>query len=114
MFLVNVCTLYRQLDEIGNHTDSSKVDITGFSDSDSEEKIDGYNVHRCDRKERTGGGLAVYVRDSLCVTRCHLVDDDKIESVWVELSKVNSKLSFIGFIHRTPDSLSCWHAHFEC
>ena len=60
------------------------------------------------------GGLAVYVRDSLSVTRCHLVDDDKIEYVWLEFSNVNSKLTLIEFIYRPPDSLSCWKDHFEC
>ena len=121
VFHLNACTLYRRLDEIRNHIVSSNVDIIGFSESrlnnnisDSEVNIDGYNVHRCDRKERTGGGLTVYVRDSLSVTKCHLVDDDKIESVWLELSNVNSKPTFIGFIYRPPDSLSCWYEHFEC
>ena len=121
VFILNVCTFYRRLDEIRNHIVSSNVDIIGFSESglnnnisDSEVETDGYKVHRCDRKERTGGGLTVYVRDSLSVTRCHLVEDDKIESVWLELSNVNSKPTFIGFIYRPPDSLSCWYDHFEC
>ena len=120
VFILNVCTFYRRLDEIRNHIVSSNVDIIGFSESrlnnnisDSEVETDGYKVNRCDRKERTGGGLTVYVRDILSVTRCHLVEDDKIESVWLELSNVNSKPTFIGFIYRLPDSLSCWYDHFE-
>ena len=69
----NVCGLLRVLDHIKILLHEVKeIDIFRVSEShlnckieDEELKIPGYELHRLDRKNGTGGGAAVYVRDHL-------------------------------------------------
>ena len=51
--------------------DSEEYDIVAVSETWFKEEsnwrtgLEGYNVYRCDGKERIGGGLAIWVKDSI-------------------------------------------------
>ncbi len=56
---------------------------------------------RCDRVDRQGGGVAIYVRDCFHATRRHDLSVNGIESIWIELH-TNQKKLLIGGIYRPP------------
>ena len=115
IFQLNVCSLYSRLDEIRHYLSDSSIDIIGFSESslspsisDNEVHIDGFSLYRCDRIERLRGGVAVYVRSNLSVTRRLDIESEKIESVWLEIHQENCKSILLGFVYRPPSSLVSW------
>ena len=60
---------------------------------------------RTDRRDRPGGGVAIYVRDTLLCKRRKDFEINGLESVWVEVT-IKSKKIIIGGIYRPPESNS--------
>ena len=58
---------------------------------------------RCDRNDRLGGGVAIYVRDTLHVIPRNDLQVNGVEAVWVELHVCQRKL-LVGGIYRPPNS----------
>ena len=74
---------------------------TWFSSS-SLTKIDGYSSYCWNRNDRSGGGVAVFVRDDLYSFEVKLLDNiDECEMVWCGIHSGSSKL-LIGCIYRPP------------
>ena len=72
---------------------------------DSEVALEGFCLERLDRNRR-GGGVAVYVDDSLPYHRRYDFEQNGVEALWVEIKPKNSKAILIGTIYRPPRS-SC-------
>ena len=58
---------------------------------------------RCDRKDRIGGGVAIYVRESILATTRSDLQINNLEALWVEIHIDHRKI-LIGGIYRPPDS----------
>ncbi len=58
---------------------------------------------RCDRQNRIGGGVAIYVRDSLFAKQRNDLSINGLESLWIELHIDHRKL-LLGGIYRPPNS----------
>ncbi len=58
---------------------------------------------RCDRQNRIGGGVAMYVRDSLYAKQRNDLSINGLESLWIELHIDHRKL-LLGGIYRPPHS----------
>ncbi|KAK4829760.1 hypothetical protein QYF61_006484 [Mycteria americana] len=65
--------------------------------------MDGYKLFRRDRRGRRGGGVALYVRDSL--DSLELDDgDDRVECLWVRIrGKANKADIVVGVCYRPPN-----------
>ena len=65
--------------------------------------LEGYKVYRCDRKERIGGGVAIWVTDSIASRES---GDNKEgineESVWVEIRDCKNSKILEGCFYRAP------------
>ncbi len=59
--------------------------------------------HRLDRQDRIGGGVAIYVRDSLTSKRRYDLEVANIEAIWVEV-RIKAKSILIGGFYRPPNS----------
>ena len=71
---------------------------------DSEVRIDGYTLFYKDRENRRGGGVALYVRDTLqCCTNSKIKTDNKTESLWVDI-KQGSESIVLGLVYRPPNA----------
>ena len=58
-----------------------------------EVKIDGYTLFHKDRENRRGGGVALYVRDTLqCCINSKIKIDNKTESLWVDINEGSQSL----------------------
>ena len=78
---------------------------TWLSDSiDTQElEIHNYKFYRKDR-DRYGGGVAVFVRDT--VNHKILLTDsmDKVESIWLEIQLPSTRPLIISYVYRPPDN----------
>ena len=84
---------------------------------DSQEvHIEGYELHRMDRKkDKPGGGCALYVKENLNITVMTEYNTDDIEGIWIELHHCSQRL-LIGSVYRPPDDSSFYikfQIHFE-
>ena len=72
---------------------------------DGELEIPGYGLQGKDRLTGEGGGVAVYIKDTLCWHRRQDLETDDIECIWIELSFNNkSRPILLGNIYRPPDT----------
>jgi exonuclease III len=98
----------------------NKPNILGFSETflsdkvqDSEVAIPGYSLHRRDRGDRKGGGIAVYISEHLPAIRRPDLEHSQIEAVWLEVRPIGIKPMLVCHIYRSPSSQVNWFEHFE-
>ena len=62
----------------------------------------GYRLFRRDRQHRTGGGVALYIRECFDVVELE-ARNDKVESLWVRISgKAHMACILVGVCYRLP------------
>jgi hypothetical protein len=111
---LNVRSLLPKIDEVRYILHKTDIDILGVNetwlDSSIEDNIisiDGFNLFRHDR-DRHGGGVCIYVRDTLQCKR--ITNTHNIESVWLDVGKGTDKY-FIGSMYRPP---SAGPTYYDC
>ena len=104
---LNCRSLYRTIDELRivfQHDKPIAILLTetwlNESVSDHELTLNGYQLMRRDRKERRGGGCAVYIMDGIKAKRRN--EEDGIEVLWLELKLRNTNY-VIGCAYRALD-----------
>ena len=105
---ININSLLPKIDEIRNIALKTKAAVIGISESkldysvnDSEINISGYNVLRYDRN-RSGGGVACYIREDLCFNIQESSFSREIETVFFDLLLPKLKPISIGVFYRPP------------
>ncbi|XP_078616267.1 uncharacterized protein LOC144884689 [Branchiostoma floridae x Branchiostoma japonicum] len=78
---------------------------------DRDIELEGYQVYRKDRN-RHGGGVMMYVSDSLYTTRRGDLENDEIESMWCDVTKANTNL-LINCSYRSPSADDTFFDLFE-
>ena len=88
---------------------AKSFDILSFSEtwlsdtvSDDEIVIPGYNCVRRDRQEKSGGGVAIFCRDSINFTVREYLNNAN-GAVWIQVNRKNCKPLVVGCIYRPPD-----------
>ena len=75
--------------------------------ADSCVSIDNYNLFRCDRKGRKGGGVAIYIRRTMTAAM-HLPsiagNDPYFELLWVKVTQ-GCDITFVGALYHPPKPL---------
>ena len=92
--------------------DQHKPAIIGVTESwcdsmitDAEISLAGYSLYRKDRPIGMGGGVLLYIHESLSVTPIHCLNNIGVEdSVWCLLSLCDSDSMLIGLVYRSPNS----------
>ena len=109
----NARSVYPKIEELRLITGNSKreADVLGITEtwlnttySDSSVPIDGYNLERKDRSTGRGGGVAVYLHDSVSYNRRHDLEKDQLEDLWVEIKCPCSIGTLLGTVYRPPDN----------
>ena len=61
-------------------------------------------MYRCDRKERIGGGVAIWVKDSIASReRADIKEGINVkDSVWVEIRDCKNSKILVGCFYRAP------------
>ena len=117
---LNANGLKKKLSEICLLLTAAKFDIVAVTEThlsseitNSEIKIEGYNITRTDRKNGNDqwGGTLIYYSDVLESQDWKLgITENKVESTWIDIS-VKSQRLLIGCIYRPPNDkkfLSCF------
>ena len=92
-------------------SEADAYDVLIFTDSWLKLDISDTTVHienfsqpfRNDRRNRLGGGVLAYVRESITCKRCHDLEINGLEAVWLELF-VKTKKVLVAGIYRPPNS----------
>ena len=82
--------------------------------SDDEIGIPGYTIYRLDRQAQSkGGGVLVYVRNCVSVSRRYDLESKSIEGIWLEILITKSKNILFGSLYRPPISSQFISADFN-
>ena len=112
MAFLNVASLPKHIDEfrilLSSH--NFELDVLALNETrldstftDGEVNLIGYNIIRKDRNRR-GGGVCIYIKNSINFKdRSDLIPDD-VEAVCVEVSQTNSRPFLIITLYRPPNS----------
>ncbi len=106
---LNIQSLRPKLDLL--EIESQNFDILVFTETwlscdidDDDLRIPNFTrPFRCDRPDRVGGGVAIYLRDNIHGTIRNDLSVNGLEAIWVETSH-NSKTILIGGFYRPPNS----------
>ena len=109
---LNVCSLTRKVREVQQLMASRGIHSLGLAEpwlngdnSDGEVRVSHFDIHRRDRPESQGGGVAIYCHNSIRSIRRRDLEVPEIELMWLEVRlKANTKL--IGCYYRSPSELS--------
>lgn len=67
--------------------------------------LEDYKLYHKDRFGRSGGGVCLYVRSNMHADVCDLaVNDNHIDSLFIEIKNDKGKSIIVGVIYRSPDS----------
>jgi len=106
---LNIQSLLPKIDLLS--VEAQPYDVLVFTETwlnqsitDAELRIPNFKLpFRCDRKDRIGGGVAIYVRESIPATTRTDFHINNLEALWVEIH-INHRKILIGDIYRPPDS----------
>ena len=111
VYYTNSRSLRNKMDEFRTLISTEKIDIAIFSETwmntESREflaeyQVSCYNIYESNRQGRKGGGVAIYVKDSLnCYRKSDIKINENTESVWVEVNNGRKKI-VLGAIYRSP------------
>ena len=104
--------------------EESEADVLGVTElwlkptthTDSSVAIDGYHLERRDGIACQGGGVAVYLCDSVPYRhRCDLQESAQLEDLWVEIKVPHTRGLLLCTLYRPPDSanMSIWYESME-
>ena len=107
---LNIRSLIRHIDQFRYFLKDKQFDIICLNETlldetinDHEVNIIGYEILRKDRN-RNGGGVAVYVRNTINYISRTELDTDYLETITVEISKPRSKPFIVNCMYRPPNS----------
>ncbi len=70
-------------------------------------------MFRRDRQDRDGGGILMYVKNSIFAKIRPDLSINSLETLWIELELPKSKPFILGVVYRPPNSLQSWIDLFE-
>ena len=106
---LNIQSILSKIDLIRG--EATSYDILIFSESWLKPTVNNHEIRienfmppfRTDRNDRPGGGVIVYVRDTLSCKRRVDLEVHGVEGVWLELT-IKSKRILVGGFYRPPNS----------
>ena len=121
---LNTRSLYPKIDEIRCILDKNNFDIFCVSETwlhkyikNDEIRIPGYNVFRKDRTTGVGGGVCIYVKETMHVNMRADLMFENIEAIWVEIRQGDTKY-LVSCIYRPPSATTEYYERivdmFEC
>ena len=117
---LNIHYLIPKFEEIKHFIDQHQnLDILGLCEtflndyfSDNELQLNNYQLFRKDRKSH-GGGLLLYVKSqNPCLQRTDL-ENDTLETIWLEMKLPKQKSFLVCYVYRPPSSSVTWNTEFE-
>ena len=105
---LNIRSLRNKTTELSLLAQRAKANVIAITETwldssitDSEVMIPGYNIVRKDRST-LGGGVCLYVKDTLAYNTRTDLSDDQFEAIWINLLSKKTKPILIGCVYRPP------------
>lgn len=76
-------------------------------------QIPGYYFLKRNRQCGKGGGLAMFIKNEIKWERRHDLENDDVESIWIEVSVKNAKIFLLAVYYRPPMGSSYLPANFN-
>ena len=121
--MLNVCHLKNKTDDLAELIDDHNMDIFGVVETFLDDSVPdamvqqaGYTMHRKDRGAGIGGGIAIFVKNSIssCVQRRSDLEHDDLELLFLEVRDCKHKY-LLAFLYRPPSSrVSYWDSLNLC
>ena len=116
--LLNIQSLLPKLPDVRADVEQRHPDVLCFTETNLKPStpdrlvtIDGYRLFRRDRvlgRKKSGGGVAVYVRDGLQVDKIavssSLRSESHVEAIWLKVKFDSKKAVLLGCLYRPPTS----------
>lgn len=119
IFHQNVCGLSSKKDYLEDFLICNNIKLFGVTETLLTQKlpsslinIRGYAFERRDRNGR-GGGVGVYIKEGIQYLRRYDLENDEVESIWIELKQTNAKTFIVGIVYRPPDTSKHLSKNFE-
>ena len=113
-YYTNLQSIMNKRAELQATIDELKPEIIGITESwcnktivDAEIAIEGYSMFRLDKDTPTGigGGIILYVKDTLTAVACHKLNDVDMESsIWCLIQLESSENLLVGLCYRSPNT----------
>lgn len=101
-----------KLDEIKCYVEEENIDVVGITETwlneevlDSEISMSGFRLFRKDRKsvdKKRGGGVALYIKESIPVVLNERLIRKDIEGIWCDLYGSKNVYITVGVVYRPP------------
>lgn len=113
---LNVCSLTGKVREVADFIRSRGINVMALAETwlkpdvtDGELSIPHFTLHRKDRCDRPGGGVAIYCHETLNIRRRKDLESD-LEVIWIEISD-SGRTTLLGCVYRPPSALvEYWQA----
>ena len=113
-FYTNARSLRNKKDELFSYIIEENLDIVciteswvnekQFNETRGEYELEGYTIYLSQRTDRIGGGLIIYIRNTIpSRVNSDIKKDENVESLWVDIS-INKKSYKIGSFLPTTKS----------
>ena len=84
---------------------AGKMAQANWTINNGELSLKGYNLFRADRKSGSGGGVLLYLHESLPAILCvSLMDFNIDDSLWCTVTLRGNERLLIGIVYRSPSS----------
>ena len=103
-----------KVDELIAYADEKELDVIGIAETwlndnilDREIILDGFTLYRKDRckvREGRGGGVLLYVKNSLVSVDCPELNNSDNESVWCKILDSNKKSTIVGVVYKSTSA----------
>ena len=107
---LNIASLYKHIEELRIFVKNQTYDLLTINETRLDYTIDNnevdipcYNLIRKDRN-RNGGGVAIYARDTIPYTGCNFLLPGDVEAICIEIYKPKSKPLVVSTWYRPPDA----------
>ena len=115
---LNARCIINKKNELNIMVDYIKPHIIGITESwgnndttDAEFGLEGYVMFRKDRMERRGGGVLLYIKDTITAYEVQLQDEaDCNEAIWCKLVTGHTTVT-IGLVYRCPNNITKQNNH---
>ena len=109
---LNVCSLRKKVNEVQNVIAARGIHIMCIAEtwlddsvSDGELTIPHFCLHRRDRSEGRGGGVCMYIHESLSAVQLKTLESNALELMWMEIHGKKRK-HLVGCYYRPPSALA--------
>ena len=113
-FYVNARSLRNKKDELISYIVEENLDIIciteawvneeKFRESRKEYEVDGYIMYLYQRDSRIGGGVVIYVKNSITSSQVNGIKvDSRVESLWLDVRVNKDKTIRVGAFYRPPN-----------